>query len=137
EDNGGTVVCGKRVGALVVENGRCVGVETDDGDRYDARHAVVSTIHVKKLVELAPREAWDEDFLYGIDTYDAGLSIFAQYYATSAAPEFLGGQSAVSAGVVGWPEEVVAAGRDVRDGKLLRARWMPVAPPTLGAPSRA
>jgi phytoene dehydrogenase-like protein len=111
--------------------------ETDDGERYLARKAVVSTIHVKRLVEMAPRDAWDDDFLYGIDTYDPGISMFAQYYATTAAPEFLGGQAAVSAGVVGWPADVVAAGRDVREGKLLHARWMLIATPTLVDPSRA
>src|SRR5438552_5946053 len=93
EDLGGTLVLNKRVDGLVLENGRCAGVETSDGERYLARKAVVSTIHVKRLVEMAPTEAWDDDFLYGIDTYDPGISMFAQYYATSAAPELLGGQS--------------------------------------------
>src|SRR5262249_56300600 len=81
--------------------------------------------------------AWDDDFLYGIDTFDPGISMFAQYYATTAPPEFLGGQTAVSAGVVGWPADVVAAGRDVREAKLLHARWMLIATPTLVDPSRA
>jgi phytoene dehydrogenase-like protein len=63
--------------------------------------------------------------------------MFAQYYATSVAPEFAGGRTAVSAGVVGWPDDVVAAGRDVREGKLLHARWMLIATPTLVDPSRA
>src|SRR3954464_15019886 len=40
-----------RVAELVVENGRCAGVVTDDGERIDGRHGVVSTIHVKNLVE--------------------------------------------------------------------------------------
>jgi len=81
EDSGATVVCGKRVVELVVDGGRCSGVVTEDGERYLARRAVVSTIHVKQLVEMAPRGAWGEDFLYGIDTFDAGISSFAQYYA--------------------------------------------------------
>jgi phytoene dehydrogenase-like protein len=137
DDLGGTLLLNKHVDGLVLENSRCAGVETSDGERYLARKAVVSTIHVKRLLEMAPKEAWDDDFLYGIDTYDPGISMFAQYYATSAAPEFLGGQSAVSAGVVGWPEDVIAAGRDVREGKLLHARWMLIATPTLVDPSRA
>jgi phytoene dehydrogenase-like protein len=115
-------------------------VETADGERYLARHAVVSTIHVKRLVELAPAEAWDDDFLYGIDTYDAGISMFAQYYATSEAPALRapgGTQTAVSAGVVGWPDEILQAGRDVRAGRLLHARWLLIATPTLVDPSRA
>src|SRR5207237_8642912 len=75
-----------------------------------------------------------------IRTYDVGISILAQYYATSEAPELVapgGTQTAVSAGVVGWPEDVLQAGRDVREGKLLHARWLLVATPTLVDPSRA
>ena len=101
---------------------------------------MLSTIHVKQLVDMAPAEAWGEDFLYGIDTYDAGISILAQYYATTEPPELVapgGTQTAVSAGVVGWPEDVLRAGRDVREGKLLHARWLLIATPTLVDPSRA
>jgi phytoene dehydrogenase-like protein len=136
EDAGGTLRCNTRVSELVVEGGRCTGVVTEAGERISARHAVVSTIHVKQLVEMAPRAAWDEDFLDGIETYDAGISTFAQYYATTEPPVF-GGQTAVSAGVVGWPEEVLQAGRDLRAGGFLRARWLLVATPTLADPSRA
>lgn len=140
EDHGATVLTGKRVAELVLEGGRCTGVVTDDGERYLARRAVLSTIHVKSLVEMAPADAWGEDFLYGIDTYDPGISTFAQYYATTEAPELVapdGTQTAVSAGVVGWPEDVLQAGRDLREGKLLHARWLLIATPTLADPSRA
>jgi phytoene dehydrogenase-like protein len=139
-DHGATVLTGKRVVELVVEDGRCAGVVTDDGETYRARYAVVSTIHVKSLVGMAPADAWGDDFLYGIDTYDPGISIFAQYYATTTAPELVapgGTQTAVSAGVVGWPQDVRQAGRDVRDGKLLHARWLLIATPTLVDASRA
>jgi phytoene dehydrogenase-like protein len=140
EDHGGTVVTGATVTGLVLEGGRCTGVETDSGERYLARRAVLSTIHVKQLVELAPADAWGEDFLDGVETYDPGLSILAQYYATDAAPELVapgGTQTAVSAGVVGWPEDVLQAGRDVREGRLMHGAWMLVATPTLVDPSRA
>lgn len=140
EDLGGTIAYGRRVVELVVEDGRCTGVVTDDGERFLARRAVVSTIHVKKLVEMAPAGAWGDDFLYGVDTYDPGISIFAQYYATTEPPRFVapgGTQTAVSAGIVGWPEDVLQAGRDVREGKLLHARWLLVATPTLVDAARA
>lgn len=141
EDAGATLLPGKRVAGLVVEDGRCAGVETEDGERYLARRAVVSTIHVKRLVEMAAREAWPEDFLDGVETYDPGISIHAQYYATTEAPAFVasggGTRTAVSAGIVGWPEDVLQAGRDVREGRLLHARWMLVATPTLVDSSRA
>jgi phytoene dehydrogenase-like protein len=135
--HGGELRCGVRVAELVVENGRCTGIVTDAGERIDAGRAVVSTIHVKKLVEMAPGDAWGDDFLDGVETYDAGISTFAQYYATTEAPQFVGGRTAVSAGVVGWPEDVLQAGRDLRAGGFLRARWLLVATPTLVDPSRA
>ena len=37
EDHGGTVLCGRRVSSLVLEDGRCAGVETEAGERYLAR----------------------------------------------------------------------------------------------------
>jgi len=135
--HGGELRLNTRVTELVVEHGRCTGVVTDDALRIPARRAVVSTIHVKKLVGLASSEAWGDDFLDGVATFDAGLSTFAQYYATSEAPQFVGNETAVSAGVVGWPEDVLQAGRDLRAGGFLHARWLLVATPTLVDPSRA
>ena len=72
---------------LLLERGRCVGVETEAGERFRAREGVVSTIHVKHLVEMAPAEAWGEDFLYGVETYDVGLSGFAVYLAATQAAD--------------------------------------------------
>ena len=66
EHNGSTVLCNRQVSRLVIEDGRCTGVETDDGERYLARHAVLSTVHVKQLVDMAPPEAWGEEFVYGV-----------------------------------------------------------------------
>jgi phytoene dehydrogenase-like protein len=140
-DHGGGVACDRVVSRLLLEDGRCVGVETEDGERYLAREAVVSTIHVKHLVEMAPPEAWGDDFLYGIETYDLGLSGFAVYMATTAPPEFTtlnGTQTAVSAGLAGWPGELVEHGRRLRDGRYdPDPAWLLVATPTLVDPSRA
>jgi len=88
EDHGGTVLCDRRVTRLVLEDGRCAGVETADGERHLAREAVVSTIHVKHLIEMAPAEAWDEAFHYGVETFDVGIPAFVLYLATSAPPVF-------------------------------------------------
>jgi phytoene dehydrogenase-like protein len=141
EDNGGKVLCDRRVSRLVLENGRCTGVETDDGERYLGRHAVVSTIHVKHLVEMAPAGAWGEDFVYGVDTYDIGLPGMAAYFATTEPPLFEtadGPRSAVSAGAAGWVEDVIRCGRDIKDGRPVEGvPWLLVATPTLVDPSRA
>jgi phytoene dehydrogenase-like protein len=142
EARGGTVLCGRRVARLVLEGGRCAGVETEDGERFLARTAVLSTIHVKHLVEMAPREAWGEEFVYGVDTYDIGMPGMAAYFATCAPPLFEtpeGARAAVSAGIAGWPEEMLALGRAVRDGRPYDegVPWLLVATPTLVDPERA
>jgi phytoene dehydrogenase-like protein len=141
EDNGSSVVCDQRVVQLVLEDGRCVGVETEDGERWLGKKAVLSTIHVKHLVDMAPAEAWGEEFIYGVETYDLGLPGMAVYLATTAEPLFEtpdGPRSAVSAGTVGWPEDVLALGRAVRDGRPFdETPWLLMATPTLVDPDRA
>ena len=141
EGHGGHIVCDQRVTRLLIEKGRCVGVETAAGDRFRARKAVVSTIHVKQLVDMAPAQAWPEDFRFAVETYDIGISNMGVYIAATEPPKFTtreGTQSAVSAGLVGWPEDVIRAGRDVRDGRFVRdVPWLLVATPSLVDPSRA
>ena len=73
ESHGSTVLCDKLVTRLVLDGGRCIGVETDDGEQYLASTAVLSTIHVTHLRDMAPADAWPEEFHYGIDTYDLGV----------------------------------------------------------------
>jgi len=106
EEHGAQIICEKKVNRLVLENGRCTGVETEDGERYMGAKAVVSTIHVKHLIDMAPHDAWPEDFHYGVETYDIGITNMGVYIAAKEAPKFTtrgGTQSAVSAGLVGWP----------------------------------
>ena len=142
EDGGGEVLCNRHVVGLVLDGGRCVGVETADGERFIAREAVLSTIHVKDLVQMAPREAWGEDFLYGVDTYDEGVAAFAAHYLTTEPPRYPlrdGSEvTVVSAGVAGWPEDIVRMGRDVKEGRLVRdGAWLLFPTPTVADPSRA
>lgn len=141
EKHGGSIVTDTLVTSLIVEDGRCVGVETSDGEQYRAREAVVSSIHVKSLVEMAPSTLWGEDFLYGVDTYDEGISSFASYYATTEPPKFSGTDGsveAVSAGSAPWAEDVIEFGRGLREGRLHRpGTFLLFATPTIIDPSRA
>jgi phytoene dehydrogenase-like protein len=141
EDHGSTIHCGRRVARLLIGDGRCTGVETDDGEQYRAGTAVVSTIHIKHLRDMAPASAWPEEFHYGVDTYDVGVPGFAAYYCTTAAPEFAsphGPRTAVSAGMAGWPEDMIQMGADLRAGRYLAdPPWVLVATPTLADPGRA
>jgi phytoene dehydrogenase-like protein len=102
EDQGGTILTNQPVNKLILEQGRCVGVETETGEQFRARHAVVSSIHIKHLVDMAPPEAWGETFLYGVESYKAGRTMFVSHYATTEPPKFPvegGTRSVVGAGV--------------------------------------
>ena len=87
EEHGATLSCGKRVVRLVLEGGRCAGVETEDGERYLARQAVLSTIHVKHLVEMAPARGVGRATSSRASTSGAPASRCSRtYYATTEPP---------------------------------------------------
>lgn len=140
DDHGVAIECNKTVQSLIVDDGRCVGVETSDGSVYRGRRGVVSTIHIKHLVEMAPAELWGEDFLYGVRTYDTGISGLALYMATTEPPVFDtpdGGQMAVSAGLVAWPDRFLSMLRQVQSGQMFDdVPFLLVATPTLVDTSR-
>jgi len=122
EAHGGELRTGQRVTGLVVEQGRCVGVETASGERFLARRAVLSTIHVKHLVEMAPTEAWGDDFRFAVDTWEPGIPMFVAHYATSAPLRFPVGEGSlatVAAGTPGSVERMLAVEADVRRGRVV------------------
>ncbi len=63
-------------------------VECADGTQYHAEKAVLSTIHIKQLVDMAPKELWGEDFLYGVETWQPEISAVVAHYATTEAPRY-------------------------------------------------
>lgn len=141
ESHGGEVLCNRRISSLIIEAERCAGVETTDGERYLARKAVVSTIHIKHLVDMAPEELWPEEFHYGVKTYHVGMPAHGTYLLTSAPPVFPtkdGGRTAVSAGYAGWSEDILQAQFDIRNRRWVEQPvWLLVATPTLVDPDRA
>ncbi|MGP3533658.1 phytoene desaturase family protein [Microbacterium sp. RD1] len=89
EAKGAEVHVSTQVARLLIEDGRCVGIESTDGRRFYGDRAVVSTIHIKHLVEMAPPELWGADFLSGAGSFKPGFTLFAQYLATTEPPRFL------------------------------------------------
>jgi phytoene dehydrogenase-like protein len=121
EDHRGTVVTGARVSGLVLEGGRCVGVETESGETYRAGRAVLSTVHVKHLAEMAPRETWGDEFLYGVDRWREGVCLFPTHYATTEAPTFPvkgGTVTPVASGTAPSVDRLLRVGSDVGRGLL-------------------
>src|SRR5215472_12517442 len=141
EAHQGTVLTNKWVSELIIESGRCVGVECADGTSYRAEKAVVSTIHIKQLVDMAPEELWGEDFLDGVDTWQAEHAMFVTHLATSEAPKFAvkgGTLSPVEAGMLASPERALRFGFDDARGAVnMDDPPMQVICPTAADPTRA
>ena len=137
----GVVLTDRRVVRLVVDGGRCVGVETADGERYLARRGVLSTIHIKDLVTMAPREHWDAGFLRGVDRWRPGVSMFVAHYATAEAPMFPANSGTVTAVAAGMPtsvERVLRVGTEFHHGRVATDDpVLLVICPTVADPTRA
>jgi phytoene dehydrogenase-like protein len=137
----GTVVAGERVEKLMIEGGRCVGVETAGGARYRARRAVLSTIHIKQLVHMAPREAWGDAFWHGVELWQPGVSMFVTHYATTEPPRFPvadGTQCAVAAGIPTSVDRLLRLGSEFQRGLVATDDpLLLVVCPTVADPSRA
>jgi phytoene dehydrogenase-like protein len=121
EAQGGVILVNKWVKSLIVENGKCVGVECSDGSSYRASKAVVSTIHIKHLVDMAPRELWGEDFVFGVDTWQAENAMFVTHYATSEPPIYKvdsGTLSPVESGILASPYRALRFGYDDARGAV-------------------
>ena len=88
EAHGGVILTNKWVKQLIIENKKCVGVECSDGSSYRADKAVLSTVHIKQLVDMAPRELWGQDFIDGVDTWQAENAMVVAHYATTEPPRY-------------------------------------------------
>ncbi|HVA93647.1 MAG TPA: NAD(P)/FAD-dependent oxidoreductase [Candidatus Dormibacteraeota bacterium] len=88
EANHGVILTNKGVAQLIIENKKCVGVQCVDGSSYRAEKSVISTIHIKHLVNMAPRELWGEDFLEGVEMFQPEHAFFSFHYATTEPPKY-------------------------------------------------
>ncbi len=121
EAHGGVILTNKTVKRLIVENGKCVGVECVDGGSYRADKAVLSTIHIKHLVDMAPRELWGQDFIDGVDTWQAGGTLFDTHYATTEPPTFAADGDTISpvhTAIMATPERALRMGYDYARGAV-------------------
>lgn len=141
EAHGGTLLTNQEVVRLLVEQGRCVGVETATGEHFRARQAVVSSIHIKHLVNMAPGDLWGDAFRYGVESYKGGRTMFVAHYATTEPPLFAtagGPLATVAAGVAQTTERQFRTDERFREG-LLNDDQAPllVLTPSVGDVSRA
>ena len=139
EEHGGKVLCGRRVVRLLVDGGRCTGVETEDGERFTASEAVVSTIHVKHLLEMADGLGRGLPLRRG-DVRRRRVGDGGLHGGSGAAGvrEPDGPRRRSRPGSRASRSDVIDYGRALRDGRYVEdPAWLLVATPTLVDPSRA
>jgi phytoene dehydrogenase-like protein len=88
EAHGGVTLTNKQVAELIIEGNRCGGVRCADGDIFHADKAVVSTIHIKHLVDMAPSALWGEEFLQGVELFQPEHAMMSMHYAMTEAPKY-------------------------------------------------
>lgn len=122
EANGGVILTNMPVTRLIIENGKCRGVECMDGSRFRARKSVVSTIHIKHLVDMAPKHLWGEGFIENVRLLQPEHAMFAFHYALSEAPKFeLADGSTISpseAALMANPERILRSDYEHATGQI-------------------
>ncbi|MBI2247299.1 MAG: NAD(P)/FAD-dependent oxidoreductase [Armatimonadetes bacterium] len=139
--HGGMVLANQRVTGLLLEGKRCVGVETASGDHFRARHAVLSSIHIKDLVQMAPHDAWGDAYFEGAAMWQAGVSMFVTHYALAEPPRFpVGGRTreSVAAGIPTSVDRILRVGSEFHRGIVATDDpVLLVVCPTVADPGRA
>jgi LSD1 subclass zinc finger protein len=122
EAHQGVVLTSKPVARLVIENGKCRGVECADGSEYRAEKGVVSTIHVKHLINMAPRELFGDLVLDNVDLMTPEPASFQFHFAFSEAPKYplaAGGTiTSNEASIMEDPSTIFMTGTDNAKGEL-------------------
>jgi phytoene dehydrogenase-like protein len=142
EANGGVILTNMPVVQLIIERGRCRGVECMDGSKYRARKGVVSTIHVKHLVDMAPTHLWGDGFIENVRLLQPEYAMFAFHYAISEPPEYeLADGSTISpaeSALMGDPERILRLDYEHATGEInLEGFPLQVVCPSIADPTRA
>jgi phytoene dehydrogenase-like protein len=141
EAHHGVVLTTKPVAKLVIEDGKCRGVECDDGSQYRADRGVISTIHVKHLINMAPRELFGDTVLDIVDLMTPEPGGFQFHYAFSEAPKYLlatgGTIMSNEASIMEDPASIYQTGIDDAHGELhLGDAALQICHPSIFDPSR-
>lgn len=142
EAHNGVILTNKPVAQFIIEGGKCTGVECLDGSQYRAEKAVVSTIHVKHLVSMAPRDLWGQEFLDQVELFQPEHAMFQFHYATTEPPKYplaAGGTiSTCEAVLLQSPERVLRLGYDNDRGEVnLDDPLLQIVSPSVVDPTRA
>ncbi len=122
EANDGIIMTNMPVIQLIIEDGRCKGVECADGTKFRAGIAVVSTMHVKQLMTMAARELWGDAVVDNASLMQPELAMFAFHYAFTEPPQYPlakgGTVSSVEASIMQDPASIFVLNDDNARGEL-------------------
>jgi phytoene dehydrogenase-like protein len=138
EDHEGAVITGALVQRFIVEDGRCVGVETSDGREFRARRAVVTSGHLHALPEAldTPSSMIER----AAAQWRPGLSIFAVHFALRDHVTYRSASGPITsvAGGLGTPEGLQRQVNAALEGRVdLDSPWLLLVDSTVVDPQRA
>ncbi len=81
EANNWVVLTKMPVTGIIIEGGRCRGVECADGQQFRTASGVFSTMHVKPVLAMTPRELWDDTLAENVDLMQPEMAMFQFHYA--------------------------------------------------------
>jgi phytoene dehydrogenase-like protein len=137
-DHGGTVETSAWVQSVLVEEGRCVGVRTDDGRDFRASRAVVAGSHLRELRGMlsTPSAVADE----AERCWRPGIPLFAVHFALRADARYRAGSGTITsaAGGLGSPEGLLRQVDGLSSGRIeTEDPWLLMMSSTAVDPDRA
>jgi phytoene dehydrogenase-like protein len=122
EAHDGVILTRKPIVQLIIENGACKGVECADGTQYRADKGVISSLHVKHLIDMAPRALFGDAVLDGVNLMQPELAMFQFHFAFTQEPEYAlasgGTQSSCEASLMEDPASIFTLTPDDARGEL-------------------
>lgn len=137
-DHGGTVETSAWVRSFIVENGRCVGVRTDDGREFRAGRAVVAGSHLRELAAMLDTTSTVAD--EAARRWQPGIPLFAVHFALRADARYRSANGALTAaaGGLGTPEGLRRQVAGLPSGRLeTEDPWLLMMSSTAVDPDRA
>ncbi|MDT5191727.1 MAG: hypothetical protein QOI28_3978 [Mycobacterium sp.] len=137
-DHGGTVETSAWVRSVLVEEGRCVGVRTDDGREFRAGRAVVAGSHLRELRGMLSAASTVAD--EAARCWRPGIPLFAVHFALRADARYRSESGPVmsAAGGLGSPEGLLRQIAGLSSGRLeTEDPWLLMMSSTAVDPDRA
>lgn len=140
EKHRGRVLTGRHVTTILVEGGRAAGVRTADGERFDARSAVLSSAHLVHVAGMLSGCAVPDGLKAAQDAWRPGLTLFAVHLVLRGQLSYRtgGGNLRSVAGGVGSSAGLLAQLAAFRRGEAYAADpWLLMVCSTIVDPARA